>query len=154
MGREARAEFDEPHAGVVYFDYQQKKFLARHDGRGRRSFARLHVSPLPDDRSGQRAPADETSPPDYDRADYLGYFDDLQAGRLAGPKTFKPGRGYNPAHFDTLVRALSVTEIPNRKTDVNINPRPLGFPFPEENARLCRRRRGDAAADSRCDTAT
>jgi hypothetical protein len=26
-----------------------------------------------------------------------------------------------------------VTEIPNRKTDVNINPRPLGFPFPEEN---------------------
>ena len=46
----------------------------------------------------------------------------------------KPGRGYNPAHFDTMVRALSVSEIPNQKTDVNINPRPLGFPFAEENA--------------------
>jgi hypothetical protein len=75
-----------------------------------------------------------TAPPHgYDRNDYLGYFDDLKAGRLAGPKVLKPGRGYNPAHFDTLVRALSVTEIPNRKTDVNINPRPLGFPFCEEN---------------------
>ncbi|MCW0220745.1 MAG: FAD-dependent oxidoreductase, partial [Prosthecobacter sp.] len=72
-------------------------------------------------------------PPGYDRTRYLGYFDDLKAGRLAGPKVFKPGRGYNLAHFDTLVRALSVTDIPNNKTDVNINPRPLGFPFPEEN---------------------
>ena len=62
-----------------------------------------------------------------------GYFDDLEAGRLAAPKTFKPGRGYNAAHFDTLVRALSVTPLPNRKTDVNINPRPLAFPFAEEN---------------------
>jgi hypothetical protein len=75
-----------------------------------------------------------TSPPsEYDRRLYLGYFDDLKAGRLAGPKVFKPGRGYNPAHFNTLVRALSVTSIPNNKTDVNINPRPLGFPFAEEN---------------------
>ena len=64
------------------------------------------------------------------RADYLGYFDDLKAGRFAGPKVLKPGRGYNPKHFDTLVRALSVTDIPNNKTDVNINPRPLGFPPP------------------------
>ena len=73
-------------------------------------------------------------PPGYDRRTYTGYFDDLEAGRLAGPKVLKPGRGYYPRHFDTLVRALSVAEIPNRKTDVNINPRPLGFPFAEENA--------------------
>ena len=76
-----------------------------------------------------------TEPPrGYDRGNYVAYFDDLAAGRLSGPKTMKPGRGYNPAHFDTMVRALSVSEIPNHKTDVNINPRPLGFPFPEENA--------------------
>jgi hypothetical protein len=31
------------------------------------------------------------------------------------------------------VRALSIAEIPNNKTDVNMNPRPLGFPFAEEN---------------------
>ena len=46
----------------------------------------------------------------------------------------KEGWGYYPEHFDTLLRALSVTEIPGGKTDVNINPRPLGFPFGEENA--------------------
>jgi hypothetical protein len=32
-----------------------------------------------------------------------------------------------------MMRAFSFAEIPNRKFDVNINPRPLGFPFPEEN---------------------
>jgi hypothetical protein len=44
------------------------------------------------------------------------------------------GWGGYPGHFGTLLRALSVTEIPNRKIDANINPRPLAFPFPEENA--------------------
>jgi hypothetical protein len=37
------------------------------------------------------------------------------------------------SHFGTLLRALSVTELPNRKIDANINPRPLAFVFPEEN---------------------
>ena len=57
----------------------------------------------------------------------------LAAGRLAGPARLVEGRGYYPAHFNTVVRALSVTDIPNRKVDANINPRPLAFPFPEEN---------------------
>lgn len=62
-----------------------------------------------------------TEPPyGYCRNNYVGYFDDLAAGRLSGPKIVKPGRGYNPAHFNTIVRALSVSEIPNQKTDVNI----------------------------------
>ncbi len=62
------------------------------------------------------------------------YLDDLATGRLGGPRHFVDGRGYNPKHYNTLVRALSVTELPNRKADANINPRPLAFPFPEENA--------------------
>jgi hypothetical protein len=44
------------------------------------------------------------------------------------------GWGYYPEHFDTLLRALSVTEIPNHKIDANINPRPLAFPFAGQNA--------------------
>jgi hypothetical protein len=32
-----------------------------------------------------------------------------------------------------VVRALSITNLPNQKVDANINPRPLAFPFPEEN---------------------
>ncbi len=132
LGRESRAEFDEPHAGVVYFDYQAHEFLPGTTGRADADLPaytyRLCLTKDPANSHRLTSP-----PPDYDRANYLGYFDDLKAGRLAGPKTFKPGRGYNPAHFDTLVRALSVTDIPNNKTDVNINPRPLGFPFPEEN---------------------
>ncbi len=132
LGREARSDFNEPHAGVVYFDYQNRKFLPGTTGAADEHLPaytyRLCLTKDPANSHRLTEP-----PPGYDRTRFLGYFDDLKAGRLAGPKVLKPGRGYNPAHFDTLVRVLSVTDIPNRKTDVNINPRPLGFPFPEEN---------------------
>ena len=132
LGREARGDFGEPHAGVVYHDYQEGRFLpgatGAADDRLPAYTYRLCLTTDPANAHRLTEP-----PPGYDRGEYVGYFDDLAAGRLSGPKTLKPGRGYHPAHFDTLVRALSVTEIPNRKTDVNINPRPLGFPFPEEN---------------------
>jgi len=133
LGRESRDEFNEPHAGHIYFDYQTARILPGSTGEGdARLPAYTYRLCLTTD------PANAyvlTEPPSgYDRNNYVGYFDDLAAGRLSGPKVMKPGRGYNPAHFDTMVRALSVSEIPNQKTDVNINPRPLGFPFPEENA--------------------
>lgn len=132
LGREARDAFDEPHAGVVYFDYQEKKFLPGTTGEASDDLPaftyRLCLTKDPENSHRLSEP-----PAGYDRRVYLGYFDDLEAGRLAGPKVLKPGRGYNPKHFDTLVRALSVTDIPNGKTDVNMNPRPLGFPFTEEN---------------------
>lgn len=132
VGRESREAFNEPHAGVVYFNYQTHEFLpgttGAADDRLPAYTYRLCLTKDPANSVRMTEP-----PPGYDRKDYLGYFDDLKAGRLAGPKVFKPGRGYNPAHFNTLVRALSVTDIPNHKTDVNINPRPLGFPFCEEN---------------------
>lgn len=132
LGREARDDFHEPHAGEIYFDYHQQTFLPGSTGRGDDRLPaytyRLCLTTNP----ANAAPLIEP-PPEYNRTHYLGYFDDLTAGRLAGPTSFKPGRGYEPAHFNTLVRALSVTPLPNQKTDVNINPRPLGFPFPEEN---------------------
>jgi hypothetical protein len=133
LGRESREEFGEPHAGVVYFDYQRAEFLpgttGEADDRLPAYTYRLCLTTDPENAHVLTEP-----PSGYDRDNYIGYFDDLAAGRLGGPKVVKPGRGYNPAHFDTMVRALSVAEIPNHKTDVNINPRPLGFPFPEENA--------------------
>lgn len=151
LGRESREEFDEPHAGQIYFDYQNARILPGSTGAADdRLPAWTYRLCLTTD------PADAyklTEAPDgYDRGVYCGYFADLAAGRLAGPKVVKPGRGYNPDHFDTMVRALSVTELPNAKTDVNINPRPLGFPFPEENTgyleadaagrdRICQRHR-------------
>jgi len=45
----------------------------------------------------------------------------------------KEGMGYFAPAFGTMVRALSIAELPNSKTDVNMNPRPLGFPFAEIN---------------------
>jgi len=132
IGREARSEFNEPHAGVVYFDFQKKEFLPGTTGELDDNLPaytyRLCLTTDPDNSQPLTEP-----PPEYDRNRYVAYFDDLNAGRLAAPKVYKPGRGYNAAHFGTLVRALSVTKLPNNKTDVNINPRPLGFPFPEEN---------------------
>ena len=132
LGREARDDFDERHAGIVYFDYQKGVFLSGTTGAAddRLPAYTYRLCLTTDPANAYRL----TEPPvRYNRNAYLGYFDDLAHGRLSGPKVLKPGRGYNPAHFDTLARALSVTDIPNRKTDVNINPRPLGFPFPEEN---------------------
>ncbi len=132
LGRESSDEYGEPHAGVIYYDYQEKKILPKTTGKADNrlpaSTYRLCMTTDPNNAHILTEP-----PPEYDRRKYIGYFDDLKAGRLAGPKVFKPGRGYNPAHFNTLVRALSVTNIPNKKTDVNMNPRPLGFPFAEEN---------------------
>jgi hypothetical protein len=132
LGREARSEFHEPHAGVVYFDYDAQQFLPGTTGEGDDRLPaytfRLCLTTDPANAAPLTAP-----PAGYDRRNYLGYFDDLKSGRLDAPKNYKPGRGYNPAHFGTLVRALSVTPLPNHKTDVNINPRPLGFPFVELN---------------------
>ncbi len=132
LGRESQVKFDEPHAGVVYFDYQNQMFLDGTTGEASDRLPaytyRLCLTTDPDNSHRLIAP-----PPDYDRSRFVGYFDDLRAGRLATPKSYKPGRGYNAAHFDTLVRVLSVTDIPHRKTDVNMNPRPLAFPFAEEN---------------------
>lgn len=131
-GRESRDEYDETLAGMIYYDYKEKKILPGSTGEADDRLPaytyRLCLTTDPDNARILSKP-----PPEYDRNNYLGYFDDLEEGRLAGPKTFKPARGYNPAHFNTLVRALSVTYIPNNKTDVNMNPRPLGFPFAEVN---------------------
>jgi hypothetical protein len=72
-------------------------------------------------------------PSGYNRENYLKYFEDLKEGRLGPPKVFKEGHGYYPEHFNTMMRVFSFARIPNRKFDVNINPRPLGFPFAGEN---------------------
>ena len=132
IGREAKSEFNEPHAGVVYFDYEKKEFLPGTTGDADDHLPaytyRLCLTTDPENSQPLTQP-----PPEYDRNRYVAYFEDLKAGRMDAPKVYKPGRGYNAAHFGTLVRALSVTQLPNNKTDVSINPRPLGFPFPEEN---------------------
>ena len=135
LGREGRSEFNELHAGVVYQDYDTRRFLAGTTGEGdHRLQAYTFRLCLTTDKANSHVLT--SPPPDYDRTRYLGYIDDWRAGRLdapAGAEGIKEGRGYFAPTFGTVVRALSITEIPNNKTDVNMNPRPLGFPFAEEN---------------------
>ena len=132
LGRESRDEFNELHAGVVYQDHETRRFLPGTTGEGDHRLPaytyRLCLTDDPANSAPLRAP-----PPDYDRSLYLGYFDDLEAGRLGPPRDMKEGVGYYSLHFNTIVRAFSFTRIPNKKFDVNMNPRPLGFPFAEEN---------------------
>ncbi|WP_442510929.1 FAD-dependent oxidoreductase [Novipirellula sp. SH528] len=132
LGRESRDEFDEPHAGLVYYDYEEGVFLAgttgEGDGRLPAYTYRFCLTTDPDNGYVLQQP-----PEDYDRQLYLPYHDDLAAGRLSAPRQLMSGWGYYPEHFDTLLRALSVTELPNQKIDANINPRPLAFPFAEQN---------------------
>jgi len=151
LGREARDEFNEPHAGVIYRDYESGKILPGSTGQGDSRLPaytyRLCLTTDP----GNAVPL-LRPPAGYDRSRYVGYLQDLAADRFVAPKKYRDGWGYNPAHYETLVRVFSVTELPNHKNDVNINPRPLGFPFPEENAgyvegswemreQICRRHR-------------
>ena len=132
LGREGRDEFNELHAGVIYQDYNDRRFLPGSTGEGDHRLPaytfRLCVTDDPDNAFVLRDP-----PPDYDRTRYTGYFDDLAAGRLGPPKQLKEGRGYYSPHFNTMVRALSFAPIPGNKFDVNMNPRPLAFPLAELN---------------------
>ncbi|CAG5004511.1 Thiamine thiazole synthase [Dyadobacter sp. CECT 9275] len=133
LGREGKDEFNEVHAGRIFFDYNENKFLAGSTGAADKKIPaytyRLCFTDDPANSYVMKEP-----PLGYDRKNYLKYFDDLKEGRLSGPKVYKEGHGYYKAHFDTMLRVFSFAEIPNRKFDVNTNPRPLGFPFPEENA--------------------
>lgn len=133
IGRESRQEFGEPHAGVVYFDFDGGGFLPGSTGAADTRVPAYTYRPCLTSNPNNSFVLAEP-PENYDRQVYLPYLEDLAAGRLGGPRHFVDGRGYNPLHFNTVMRALSVTEIPNRKADANINPRPLAFPFPEVNA--------------------
>lgn len=132
VGREGKYEFHEPHAGVIYYDYENGIILPESTGEGDDGIQAYtyRYCFTKDPRNSRILDAE---PPDYNRNLYTPYFEDLKAGRLSPPKEFHEGWGYYPEHFDTLVRALSVTDLPNRKVDANTNPRPLAFPFPEEN---------------------
>jgi hypothetical protein len=132
VGRESRAEFNEQHAGVVYQDYETHAFLAGTTGEGdRRIPAYTYRLCLTTERANSRLL--DAPPPSYDRRIYLNYIDDWKAGRFGPPRVMKEGVGHFAPFFGTVVRALSAAEIPNHKLDININPRPLGFPFGEEN---------------------
>lgn len=132
LGRESRNEFNEPHAGVIYFDFDKGVVLAGSTGAADDGLpAYTYRYCLTTDIRNSRIM--EKEPDNYDRSLYTPYFDDLKSGRLSAPTIFHEGWGYYPEHFDTMVRALSITNLPNSKVDGNTNPRPLAFPYPEEN---------------------
>ncbi|MFP4366642.1 MAG: FAD-dependent oxidoreductase [bacterium] len=132
LGRESKDEFNEKHAGRIFFDYNDKVFLEGSTGKGDNKLPaytyRLCLTDDPENSYVLNAP-----PSGYNRSNYIKYFEDLNEGRLGPPKVFKEGHGYYIEHFNTMVRVFSFARIPNRKFDVNINPRPLGFPFVEQN---------------------
>ena len=134
LGRESRAEFGEKHAGVIYQDHDTREFLPGSTGEGDKRIPaytfRLCLTTDPANAYVLEAP-----PPDYDRRRYLGYLDDWREGRMGMPANYKDGRGMFKPLMGTAVRALSVAELPNSKTDVNMFPKALGFPFAEESQR-------------------
>lgn len=120
FGREARDEFNEPHAGHIYFDPKSKEFLPGGTGVGDKRLTaytyRLCLSDNPENAHRLAAP-----PADYDRTRYLNYIDDTKSGR------FEP-------NVVTARVAFTIAPIPNHKTDVNMKPSGIGFTFAEENA--------------------
>jgi hypothetical protein len=129
VGRESRAEYNEPHAGVVYLDPKTRTLLPQSTGEGDHRIGaytfRLCLSYDPANSYFLTSP-----PPDYQRARYTGYFDDLKAGRMSTQPSHSPEV---PNYANTMLRAFTISSIPNHKTDVNTYAGLLGYPFPEEN---------------------
>lgn len=117
LGRESREEFGEPHAGNIYVDWRSDQTIGGTGAGDKRLPAftyRLCLTTDPKNSVPLTAP-----PTDYDRGRYLGYLEDASSDRF-------PGRNVTSIAF-------SIATIPGQKTDVNMNPRGLGFVFVEEN---------------------
>jgi hypothetical protein len=119
IGREGRSDFGEPHAGEISLDWRHRTAAgASGSGEGDRRLQtysyRLCLTTDPKNAVPLTAP-----PADYDRTRYLGYLDDYRSGRFGT-------RSVTQICF-------SIAGIPNGKTDVNMNPRGLGFVFVGEN---------------------
>jgi hypothetical protein len=134
LGRESRAEFNEKHAGVIYQNHDTREFLAGSTGEGDQRVP-AYTFRLCLTTNSANAYVLTAPPEDYQRERYLGYLDDWRDGRMGMPANYKDGRGMFKPLMGTAVRALSVAELPNGKTDVNMFPKALGFPFAELNQR-------------------
>lgn len=128
VGRESRTDYGELNAGVIYMDYDTRAFLPGSTGEGDKR-VQAYTFRLCLTTNAANSVILRDPPAGYDRRNYLGYIDDWKSGRMGPPRVMKEGVGYFGPTFNTVVRALSVAEIPNQKTDINMNPRPLGFPF-------------------------
>ncbi|MBN8421464.1 MAG: FAD-dependent oxidoreductase [Verrucomicrobia bacterium] len=116
LGREARDDFGEPHAGHIYNVPGGERIggTGAGDKRMQAFTFRIPLSSNPENQVPLTA-----APAGYDRTRYLGYFDDLKGGRFGGNLT-------------TI--AFTVRKLPNEKVELNMKPLPLGFVFAEENA--------------------
>ncbi|WP_395743891.1 FAD-dependent oxidoreductase [Prosthecobacter sp.] len=116
LGREGRDEFGEPHAGHIYNVPGGERIGGTGEGDKRmQAFTfRIPLSSNPENQVPLTA-----APKGYDRARYLGYFDDLKGGRFG-------------ENLTTI--AFTVRKLPNEKVELNMKPLPLGFVFAEENA--------------------
>ncbi|MEP7361633.1 MAG: FAD-dependent oxidoreductase [Acidobacteriota bacterium] len=133
LGRESRSEFNELHAGVVYQDPKTRTFLAGTTGEGdRRLQAYTFRLCLTTDPANSRKMT--SAPPDYDRSRYAGYIDDWKAGRLGNAQPAMEGvTNAVRTGGGTTLRAFTIAPLPNHKTDCNMFPRVLAYPFVELN---------------------
>jgi hypothetical protein len=121
VGRESRADFHELHAGVVFQHPRTKAFLAGTTGEGDHRLQAFTYRLCLSDEPGNGRPL--TAPPEgYTRARYAGYLDDVKAGRMDSLR-----------HANTVVRAFTISAIPNRKYDANMYALALTYPFAELN---------------------
>jgi hypothetical protein len=125
IGRESRAEFNEPHAGVIYLNPKTHAILAGTTGAGdRRVQAYTFRLCLTTDPANSYIPTQP--PPGYQRELYLPYLDDWKAGLMNDSNPGRVGAG-------TLLRSFTITPIPNGKWDANSWALALAYPFAEES---------------------
>ena len=95
LGRESRDAFNEPHAGVVYFDYQRRVFLPGTTGEASELLPaytyRLCLTRDPENAYRLAEP-----PPGYDRGEYLGLLRGSGRGPPRRSEGIQAGKGLQP----------------------------------------------------------
>jgi hypothetical protein len=116
-GREARSEYNEPHAGRIYMKFRNDELLPDSTGEAddaTQAFCfRFHVTNDP----AQRLPIEK--PAQYNRDDYRFLLDDIRSG-----------------HLTKFSEAIQVYPMPNGRFELNSNNVITGKDYPKESLDL------------------
>jgi hypothetical protein len=110
LGREGRAEFNEPMAGVIYRKWPHEPPDASSTGLGDNAIQAYNYRLCLTDDPANRV--EIPKPPRYNRDEYVSLIDDIRNNVLTGPLE-------REMEMDGIGRVTNMIRLPNRKTDAN-----------------------------------
>jgi hypothetical protein len=117
VGRESKQEYNEPRAGALYAYYEPRYSGTEPDpdstGAGDKAVQAYNYRVCLTSEPGNRVAIEK--PVAYDRAEYASIIDDIRQNRMTRPPQDKE----TPWQWNGIGRVVSLTALPNGKTDAN-----------------------------------